>query len=524
MILPTFDPTTGWSFATEAQPSTAAAGGQELHLPRDGGLVLRNIVHRGNNFARSIRLVGIRLKVAEVDPSGSVLAQQSVLVTLDPANFTFGTIQGLVPQQVTAPAIQGAAGKTYLERLKAAADEMRLLKSYFEEGGNYSGFGLRADYASKEEGVLSPFRNCDISALNISQIFLFSNYGNDPPHEPTKSLLAARCHPMTTFSMTPNPAVDRTQIFQRIESIRFDYRLHLAVDSVPAPESKSNPPAGSNQAGLFQDNDSVSKIKVLASGIRHWAWHRGVARQIFDSVEKQLILEVVGQGTNHGMSDFVDPSFNVRECWDNIHWWGTRGDGSMISSPGAFHAAHMHWRWGAEAANVASVPEFTQTGRPKQVEGLGTMLIDPRIWIQTIKVAVTENDPALDPDQAGVTAGKLCTEDWQAAFTGLRATPREIAAGADIVCWYSSEVHRGVPAYALAGAQWHEDPVTALTSTNEALWTYRNKLEGAVMLHGIFFAHEAETSSMKTGSTHAQHWPRDESEIRSEGKWVRYAN
>ena len=39
---------------------------------------------------------------------------------------------------------------------------------------------------------------------------------------------------MTIFSLIPNPAVDRSRTFQRIESIRFDYRLHLAIDSIPA--------------------------------------------------------------------------------------------------------------------------------------------------------------------------------------------------------------------------------------------------------------------------------------------------
>ena len=365
-----FDEVTGWSFDADVQQA-AVPGGEAQQLPTSGGLVLRNITHRANNFARSLRLVGIRLDVKEFAPTGAMVGQKNLLVTLDSTDFTLGPIQALVPREVAAPAVQGAPG-TYLERLRAAAEEMRLLKSYFKDDeGNYSGFGLRADYVSKE-GLLAGLSNCDISGLKISQIFLFSKYGNDPPHEPSKSLLAARCHPMTTFSMTPNPAVDRSRTFQRIESIRFDYRLHLAIDSVPAPGTQSAPQPRSNQAGLFQDSDSVSFIQAGLSSAVHWSIHRAVTRQAFDSVEKQLILEVIGPGTNHGMSKFYDAGSDLRECWDNLHWWGTRGGGSMISAPGAFHAAHMHWRWGggAEPKVFSGVPEVVTSGRPKAAEGL----------------------------------------------------------------------------------------------------------------------------------------------------------
>jgi hypothetical protein len=516
-----FDEVTGWSFDTDVQ-QTAVPGGEAQQLPTSGGLVLRNITHRANNFARSLRLVGIRLDVKEFAPTGPMVGQKNILVTLDPANFTLGPIQGLLPREVAAPAVQGAPG-TYLDRLKAAAEEMRRLKSYFKDDeGNYSGFGVRADYVSKES-LLGGFTNCDISGLKISQIFLFSKYGNDPPHEPSKSLLAARCHPMTTFSMTPNPAVDRSKPFQRIESIRFDYRLHFAIDSVPAPGTQSAPQPRSNQAGLFQDSDSVSFIQAGLSSVVHWSIHRAVTRQAFDSVEKQLILEAIGPGTNHGMSKFYEPGPELRECWDNLHWWGTRGEGSMISAPGAFHAAHMHWRWGGGAIPkvLSAVPEIKATGRPSKKEGLdasGQLLVDPRIWIQTINVAVSEDDPALDPDQPGVTAAKLCPELWGTNFQGLRS-PRDIAAGANIVGWYSSAVHRGIPAAGLVPNAWRPSS----SEYDEAAWKFKNKLDGTVMLHGIFFAHEAETGSLETGTTHGEHWPRDEEEIRRAGNWLRYS-
>ncbi|HEY2053638.1 MAG TPA: hypothetical protein VGH14_06855 [Solirubrobacterales bacterium] len=510
------DPETGWSFDCD----TGTGGGAP-----PGGLVLRNIRHRSNNFARDLRLIGIRLKVAELDPSGNTLSTKNVLVTLDSTSFSGGQIQELKPSSTTAPAVPGAGG-TFLDRLKSSADEMRLLKSYFNDAaGNYTGYGVRADYTS-EPALLAAFTNCEIGGLKVSEIFLFSNYGNTPPHEPSTTLLAARCHPMCSYKMSLNASVDRTKNFQRVESIRFDYRVHLSVDSVLASGSTAAAFPKSNDAGLFRDNDSAAAFTGAGSAIRHLSASRAFSAAAFAAVEKNLVLEVTAPGLARGISMYKDTE-GEHWTWDNVHWWGDRGGGTMISTPGAFHAAHMHWRWGAAGTAVRkTIPVIDTTGRPKElVENKeiadavkGSLLVDPQIWIQTIQVAVTEDDAAIDPDK-GVGAAKLCAEDWASPFKGMRAAPREISGGADIVCWYSTEVHRGYtsPAYSTISV-WppgkdHHPPVN-----------FFSKLEGTVFLHGIFFAHEPEVTGLQVGSTEALYWPRSAATIRSAAKWFRDGN
>jgi hypothetical protein len=493
------DPFTGWSFDSQ----TDASGNN----PPEGGMVLQNIRHRSNNFARDMRLVGIRMVVAEVEPPNTVLSRTDYLVTLGAAQFTVGPIQELKPSPAAAPPVSGAGG-TFMERLKAAADQLVMLKGYFKESsGNYSGFGLRADYASNA-ALFASWPNCEVSALNVSQIFLFSTYGKSPPHEPGTVLMAARCHPLTSYAMVANSAVDRTRNFQRIETIRFDYRLHLTIDSVAA-SGYVQAPTKSNNAGLFRDNDTVNVLSA-AGGLLSGGRPASYSKAAFAAVEKPLVLEVTAPGVAEGLSAYKD-STGTHWCWDNVHWWGNRGTGPMISTPGAFHAAHMHWRWGAAGSWLRrSIPVIDTTGRPSGLSGVaisgsadGTLLVDPRVWIQTIRVAVVENDPTLDPNQPGVALANLSKPEWKTLFTGMRATPREISAGADIVCWYSAEVHRELR-----------------TSSSR----YVNKPEGTVFVHGMFFAHEPEITGFGIGDTGAQNWPRSASAIRSAGQWFRDAS
>ena len=89
------DATTGWSFECDTAPEEDPTS--DVEHPPHGGLVLRDIRHRDNNFARSMRLIGMRLTVAEVDPSGAVTKRKSQFVLLDPATFTVGADPGVEP-------------------------------------------------------------------------------------------------------------------------------------------------------------------------------------------------------------------------------------------------------------------------------------------------------------------------------------------------------------------------------------------------------------------------------------------
>jgi hypothetical protein len=200
----------------------------------------------------------------------------------------------------------------------------------------------------------------------------------------------------------------------------------------------------------------------------------------------------------------------------------------MISAPGAFHAAHIHWRWGAAAAvtSVRSDPTFNPKVYPSGVAarpgvtGTWGPLVDPGIWMQTIRIAVVKNDPKLDPN-AGAALTALSTADWKALFNpGLRATPDDISAGADIVLWLSAEVAGRVlvPGYRDG----------SFLPTDVPAQTYEAKTSGTVFLHGMFFAHNPEQSGGITGAvgtTGPQYTPNSEADIRKPPPaWFRSAN
>src|SRR5688500_4130392 len=208
---------------------------------------------------------------------------------------------------------------------------------------------------------------------------------------------------MTRFHFHPNPAIDRTRNRWRLDKIRFDYRLHLFVDRHHS--SPTAQPNIGNQAGLFRDEDTAytavvtqgtrTVLRVLP-GVGPQFTARGFSATAFAAVEKPLVLEVATLGLHMGTDTYFE-----NRTWDNVHWWGARGAGApMISAPGAFHAAHIHWRWGAAGSSLrSSYPEIDGTGSPIQER----IQVDPNCWHQTIKVATTQHIPQFDPTASGVT-------------------------------------------------------------------------------------------------------------------------
>jgi hypothetical protein len=506
---------TGWSFNYQ----TDASGGH----PPPGGLVLTNVQHSLHNFARDMRLIGVRLTVQEVDPPSTVVSTRSVFLPLSNPPFTVGLIQLRLPLPAASSSTPGRTFQ-YLQE----ADEALQFRTFFHDtSGNYLAFALRADYTLPPTYFTTNFPNCIYQSLDISQRFLFSPRGNDPRHEPSGGLYAARCHPIVKFEFARNESVDMSQRFTRIESIRFDYRMHLFLDRHHDLRINQTLEQLGNQAGLFRDGESLRIGSAIGGGIGGGlseilggivpAIRRGVAEAVsaalFAAIEKPLVLEVATVGLDKGLSVF-SAGGRSRLGWDNVHWWAVRGTGTYISAPGAFHAAHIHWRWGAPASGG---PQFDTSGVPVPVQqsplagGIRGALVDPEAWIQTIRVAVTRNERALDPTQPNVQLENLCRADWLTLFTGLRPTrptPQDIFSGGDLVFWYSTEVHRSVT-------------IPAYESTPSR--TYTGGRKGSVFLHGIFFAHDPEIGGVQVGTTQAQHWPKSISTIRSSPEWFRTA-
>jgi len=495
------DSATGWSFVC----ATDAAGTR----PPPGGLVLTEMQHDGHNFCRDLRMIGIRIWMEEIRPDGTVAATTNHFLPLSDPPFTVGTIQVLQPSAVPVPpplATLLPPGAT-IQWLREAAEVGRF-SSYFRTGSLHIAFGLRCDFTLPNSYVTANWPNCEIERLEVSQRFLFAPRTNTPPHEPSGGLQAARCHPTARYTLVANPAVDRTRNYFRVGRMRFDYRLHLFLDRHHS--SPSTQPSIGNNAGLFADHEAI------LGGLRP-------TTNAFTAVEKPLVLEVATMGLDEGTSllgprSYLGPSSSTPRGWDNVHWWGTRGPGQpIISAPGAFHAAHIHWRWGGAGSTFRStIPEIDGTGAPSGFKdrrwGVDRLQVDPNIWMQTIRVAVTKNDGYLNPNSPGLPLSSLCPTDWDSLFTGLRATPQDIEAGDDIVLWYSADIPRTT--------YFPSDNTFAIMPTQiRPGVTYTSTTPGTVFLHGIFFAHDAEGGGL--GSTSPEHFPRTPAQIRANPIWKR---
>ncbi len=182
----------------------------------------------------------------------------------------------------------------------------------------------------------------------------------------------------------------------------------------------------------------------------------------FLAIEKPLWYEVIGDGLKNGFPGDPVPGANTEEMlpttWDNLHWWGDYEQLHQISAPGAFHAAHLHWRWGKvaqEPAPVLNVFPGTELGE-KQFIGtyIGGPLLDPRIPRQDISVIVVERGTINELDR-----------DFFAQLTAIRPMPDFIKDGAPLELWMPIQVRLG---------------------------TANATRKGMVFIHGLYFAHDPE--------------------------------
>jgi hypothetical protein len=511
------DPITKWSFTCPTDPGDT---------PPAGGIVLQQVTHEGHNFAKDIRVIGVRIATELVAPSGAVVPNSTAekLYILDAATFSVSPINKLIPTRTYNP-----TNTKPFDDLKGSDQALEFAR-YFNDpkdaAGNYVGYGVSAKYDAP--ALLASLPNSEFSGLTIEQIFLFSRYAADPPHEPSGGLTAARCFPMIHYRFTKNASFDKTKPGTRVGRIRFDYRLHLFLDRHHDAQTNATLAQLGNQAGVFADSDTAlgTAAAGFGSGFQNlFVWGAptvptAVSHGAFDAVEKPLLFEIVTLGLGQGFPKYriSTPGGTPRtvRCWDNVHWWGGRGPNApLISAPGAFHCAHMHWRWGAAARPaVGGDPRFNPTTWPTgmvnpDVKGMWGPLLDPKIWIQSLRVAVVKNEPRLDPTR-GAALSSLSTANWQALFDRGVRPPDPIAAGEDIVLWFSAEVHRSVEILVPGG--------TAPART------YLSEGAGTIFIHGLFFSHDAERTGLTIGSTARAYRPTGEAALRSSRQWSRSAN
>lgn len=505
--------------------------------------ILSDIKHDGHSFAKELRVLGIWANIATVDMKSGLTKFENKFYPFNDETdkngkkFAISDVQVINCQPTKKP-----KSESVLKFLKTKSQEAMAFSSYFERNGaNAIGFAISVKYVCND--LFYDEMNCKHRGISVEQIFLFSRYSNIPAHEPTGCLSAARCHPMVKYRLLDNTLHDPADSqFSKISSLRFDYRIHLCVDEIYG-ERSLNGKSGGNQAGLFADGDNrydpVRAVKGLISFVSTlWskferdgplgfpseivtAVNSGVSKGLFSAVEKPLALEIVAPGLIKGFPYFTISAgieTETVQCWDNLHWWGSKGPGGkLISAPGAFHCVHWHWRWGATAAlqsgaasNVLFNPQTTRQ------DGLGSMwgpLVDPRIYSQTIRMAVIKNSNISYEADAKL----MSLENWASLFLSKyddknaekARPPSYLYDGYDIVLWLSITVYDSLQ--------------------NNSAKNYNEKRvidinHGTVFINGFYFAHDAEKISFKKGDSDPHHWPATLLEIRAAKQWTRPAS
>jgi hypothetical protein len=416
-----------------SQSTSVAHDGWELvaHLrngPAFGGLTLSDVRHAQYLLARDIRVVRVWAgSASDPDPSTGAVLSSYVL-----GSAQFPNVEPI--QESLAP----AAG------LLAPYPQVFQIASRFKTTGPVVGKGQESQ------------------PLALTQRYVFTKYGKNPPHEPVGVLPAARLYPLVEFSYTGSEGE-----FKPLNYLRVDYRFEFTVEALLdkdryekaqrnlrlgegriSPQPKSTAP-GRQQAAVFLDIDVEPSALKGAGGILSGT----SITDVFKAAEKPLPREMIGQGLKHGH----------KAQWDNLHVWGAQDP--LPATPGAFHAAHVHWRWGKLAAEPTGFPLFAVGGAQfKGIGGAGGPLLDARIPSQHLRFAIT-GEPG-GPWEANLNPSTRVFDDL---FTGVRAQPNDISNGAEIVFWVSIEVFRSFE-----------------NQKTNATW------EGTLFPNGLYFAHDPE--------------------------------
>jgi len=425
-----------------------------------GGIVLRNIYNEEFSMAREIGVAAVwvfpgkkAIEKGFKKPKKLILGPPDFLQTSD----MYTELKTYEPVKL----FQGKyTGKMY---------------NFFMYNGSVIG-DIQASWKSTE-----PVFGAESGHLHLTQRFVLTKYGNRPAHEPSGVLKAARLHPITTFYYD-----DLDDGY--IESIRIDYRLHFKLDRAAVSYDVPYNPVDINRR-IRNDNGFKSHVGVFkdreVTGLMPPAQ---VA--VFAAAEKPLLYELATDVVINGLSAFKEGD-QIRRTWDNFHLWAAGGN-VHPSAPGAFHAIHMHWRWGIELQTRPSTKDplgTTKTvlatpfrGYP-QFEGESPfgILTDKRVRDQTIRIAAIKNYKI--PDDPG----EQTNEDFQAFFKSIRKDKLPIATnknlgtegGEDYIAYYSAEIFNNKKTIAMENG--------------------KRPLKGAVFIHGIYFAHENEPESPATG-------------------------
>jgi hypothetical protein len=470
----------------------------------DNGIILQNIKHAHYNYAKDVRVIGFWIEFESYENHRSV-DTFPLFFPYRKAYFNFENAsmedKGAKFQMSKKRRIKKAE-TGILSNLFNSNDQGFDARAVAESLGafNQYGFidGLRAQTELKNNFETWGFRNCQYSSVEITQTYLFSKYSNNPSHEPTGGLTAARFFPLITYNFIENPIFDKSVKHFRVKSIRADIRMHNKLDTfiqsdildASASHNQLLPTNDEvlkilreqpNQAGVFRDRDSMYMLltgKFVDLFNPYDDWGASATRQIFQDMEKPLVYELIAKGLYKSSYILKDGEWG----WDNIHWWGGYKQYHIPSAPGAFHAFHFHWRWSgtvyAAEMRLSYSPIFDGTFIDKPFktgleswEGVAPVaaLVDPHIGYQSLEFAIVKNNKQLNLNKQITT-----TYNFKKMHTDVSSSPQRILDGDDIVLWLGIKVHQEIK----------------LLTNNEMQEV--SGLNGTILIQGMFFAHELE--------------------------------
>jgi hypothetical protein len=239
---------------------------------------------------------------------------------------------------------------------------------------------------------------------------------------------------------------------------------------------------------------------------------------VFSAVEKPLIFEFSAMGLSEG-SSILNFRGKFVHTWDNVHWWGAN-PGKFPATPGAFHACHLHWRWGhvVRIASWHEQPQFYKSG--VKIPSYGSFygisgikpggLVDPKCWIQSIRISIICLDrlPENWDEYPQLSLGNLNNNPEPKVISSADLSPLE-----DICLIASVKINHSRQIQSL-------NDETATTSNGRVIYS---EISGTVFIHGLFFGHEAQTYSIFTvGSEGPQFWPLGYHILSRLPRWERY--
>jgi hypothetical protein len=201
----------------------------------DNGIVLKNVRHDNYNLAKDMRVLGFWVEVEEFKNNISIgFCSHYFPFIRDYFNFDNpsmedkGTKFRMPEKRRIKGAGQGFFSNLFNENIRGfdaniAAQSLGAFNQY--------GFidGLRTVVKLKPNKVFPT--NYEHSNIEITQTFLFTKYSDEPSHEPTGGLHAARIFPLITYEFIEQPYYKTSGNYFNIKSIRADYRFNNSLDT-----------------------------------------------------------------------------------------------------------------------------------------------------------------------------------------------------------------------------------------------------------------------------------------------------